>query len=176
MIPIISLRTSKLSDSEELFAIFNEPEIIKFTNFKFKEDINSVRDFLERFLKINFNAPLQYGPYCIYLDEKIIGMCGLQQVDLDKGISELWYILHKNYWGKGYAKEAVEILTHISKSNKLLRTVYAEAVTMNTPSWKILEHMGFQKSGEEENGFTKNGAAYALRKYVFEMQKNNQRL
>ncbi len=151
----ITLQPTNLTHAPALFPIFSNAENVQFTNFKTFEDQISFAHFIERFLAIEKGSPLQYGPFSIYQNETIIGLCGLQQIDLAKGKSELWYLLHKDYWGKGLATEAVKILLAKGQQNRQLHTIYAEAVSSNAASWRILESLGFFKTGEKTDGFTK---------------------
>lgn len=152
----IILRKTVISECDALFALFSDDDNVRYTNFQKFNDTSSLLNFLDRFLKIEMGQPLQYGPYSIYLNNSFIGLCGAQQKDLSRGVSELWYVLHKNYWGKGLTKKAVELLMHECKSNKQLKSIYAEAVSVNTASWHILEKLGFMKTAELKNGFKKD--------------------
>ncbi len=166
----ITLQPTNLNHATALFPIFSNAENIQFTNFKTFEDPESFTLFLERFLAIEKGSPLQYGPFSIYQNETIIGLCGLQQIDLAKGKSELWYLLHQNYWGMGLAKKAVQILLAKGQQNSQLQTIYAEAVSSNAASWRILETLGFIKAGAKADGFTKGAIRADISYYSLNMQ------
>jgi len=153
------------SDCEALLGIFSDADTILYTNFRQFTDTDALGVFLERFLTIGKEQPLQYGPYSIYLDYSLIGLCGAQQQDLQLGISELWYVLHKDYWGKGLAKQAVALLLQECQSNPQLKSLYAEAVDTNTASWRILEKMGFVQTGALPGGFAKGDIVADIRCY-----------
>ena len=166
----LSLRITKPGDAPELMNIFSDPEVVRYTNFRQFNDIGSLNTFLDRFLSICAGEPLQYGPYSIRLDNKLIGLCGLQQKEPALGTAELWYILGKAFWGKGLAKQAVEWLIKESSSNEKLRSIYAEAVSANQPSWRILEKTGFIQTGELKNGFQKGVIIEDLRSYAYKVR------
>ncbi len=166
----MSIQLSTLAHAPCLFPIFSNAENIQFTNFKTFEDLTAFTLFLERFLAIEKGGPLQYGPFSIYQNETIFGLCGLQQIDLAKGKSELWYVLHKDYWGRGLAKEAVQILLTKAKQNSQLRTIYAEAVSSNAASWRILENLGFTRTGEKADGFSKGAIKTDISYYAMDLQ------
>jgi ribosomal-protein-alanine N-acetyltransferase len=165
----MTLRKTESSDSDSLFNIFKDEDVVRYTNFRKQDDVSSVKIFLDRFLQIEKDQPLQYGPYSIVMDQTIIGLCGVQQKDLPAGVSELWYILDKNYWGKGLAAKAVELLLEQCKSNPLQKSVYAEAVNINKASWRILERAGFQKIKEVISGFKKGDMVEDLRCYSYNL-------
>jgi ribosomal-protein-alanine N-acetyltransferase len=166
----LSLRMTIPADAARLMEIFSNGDVVRYTNFKQFNDIDSLNTFLDRFLNIGAGQPLQYGPYSIRLGEVLVGLCGLQQKELALGTAELWYILGKEHWGKGFAKQAVVWLLKESSSNKRLRSIYAEAVGSNEPSWRILEKMGFIQTGELKNGFQKEDIIEDLRSYSFQVR------
>ncbi len=166
----IILKTTSLNECDALFRIFNHDDVVRYTNFKRFEEIDSLKLFLEKFLSIHLGEPLQFGTYSIYLNSALIGLCGLQQINVEEGISELWYLLHKDYWGQGLAKQAVELLLQKSTSTNLLKCIYAEALSINVASWSILEQFGFIQTAELINGFTKGNIQEDLRQYLLHIK------
>ena len=57
---------------------------------------------------------------------------------------EIGYVFNKNYWGKGYAKEACMSLIESCFKNGIHR-IYAECDPNNSNSWRLLESLGFVK-------------------------------
>ena len=57
---------------------------------------------------------------------------------------EIGYVFNKNYWGKGYAKEACMSLIKNCFENGIHR-VYAECDPNNPNSWRLLESLGFNR-------------------------------
>lgn len=164
---MITLSPTSFHEADALFPIFSDAEVVKYTNFEQQADVPSLRNFLERFLGIQKGQPLQYGPYTIYVNEEPAGLCGLQQKDLAAGTSELWYILGKKHWGKGFARQAVGQLLKECSSNKKLKTILAEAVCTNYASWQILEKAGFMKTHEIQQGFKKKDMTEDLCYYSY---------
>ncbi len=169
----IQLRPTLINEAEALFPLFNNLENVRYTNFQKFDSLEKLQDFLNRFLIINREEPIQYGPYSIYFNGRLAGMCGMQQINLEAGISEIWYILDKDYWGKGIAKEVTGKLFKMTKSNEHLKYIYAEAVGINIASWKILEHSGFVKTGEIKNGFNKGEIKEDLWMYSYDCNWQN---
>ncbi len=161
----IELKEATLNDTEILLPLFRDREVIKYTNFSNYETATELKLFLERFLQLNKDQPLQFGPYCVVHNNDIIGLCGLQQKDIIAGSAELWYIIRKDYWGKRIATQAVTLLKKQASENPNLKTIYAEAVTSNPVSWHILEKAGFVNAGEIKNGFVKDSFTADLKTY-----------
>lgn len=64
---------------------------------------------------------------------------------------EVGYIVNKNYQRKGYASEAIQAVMEDGFAHQVHR-VFAECDPHNLCSWKLLEHLGFQR----EACFAKN--------------------
>lgn len=165
--PKVTLSPTRRDECEALLGMFSQDEVVKYTNFRNFSDSAALGQFLDRFLKIGLGQPLQYGPYSIYLDNQIIGLCGLQQHNLDEGVAELWYILNRDYWKKGLARQAIDLLINKASENKQLKTIFAEAVDINIASWKILEKLGFSLNGITKSGFKKGDITEDLRLYSY---------
>lgn len=164
---MITLRPCREQDATELFPLFSNSEVIQYTNFKRYETLESLRVFLHDFLLIGHNLPLQYGPYVILNHQGVIGLCGLQQTSHVEGSAELWYLIDQAFWQRGIATEVVTRLMELAHLNQALRCIYANALTINTASWRILEKVGFNLVEERLNGFQKDDFKADLRLYEF---------
>lgn len=71
---------------------------------------------------------------------------------------EISYQLLPNWWGKGYASEAVQLLIHYALNELNLSKVIAETQTANTSSCKLLERLGM----ELERTISRFGAEQAI--------------
>lgn len=65
---------------------------------------------------------------------------------------EIGYGLPEEYWGKGYATEAVDMLSNWAFSNEEVYFVEAETEPTNKASQRILEKLGFVPDGEGAEG------------------------
>ena len=146
---MIEIKTERLvvkkirnSDKERLVTLLGNSEVLKtLSNVPYPYTINDA----ERWLEIVNRHEFKFN---IFLDDNLIGGVGLS-LDEDE-FYELGYWLGVDYWGQGYATEAVKgLLDHaITKlqSPKIKANVYKG----NTASAKVLEKNGFKKVGEGE--------------------------
>ena len=58
---------------------------------------------------------------------------------------EISYLFLSEYWGNGYASEAVRAVIHYAFSKKKLNRLVAETQSANLVSCKMLEKLGFHK-------------------------------
>lgn len=71
---------------------------------------------------------------------------------------EVSYQFLPNWWGKGYATEAVQLIINHALNELKLRKIVAETQTANTSSCKLLERLGM----ELERTISRFGAEQAI--------------
>ncbi|MFD1356985.1 GNAT family N-acetyltransferase [Fictibacillus halophilus] len=81
---------------------------------------------------------------------KIIGDIGFKGKPVDQTV-EIGYGIIPSAQGKGYATEAVKGIIDWALSTKLVRKVVAECLEDNIASIKVLEKLGFERTGTDEN-------------------------
>ena len=134
-----------------------ETERLILRNFV-KEDFNDLYEYLsdstvvlyEPYKAMNKEEVLENLNWRISTDEmvavelkdthKVIGNVYLGNREFET--IEIGYVFNKDYWGKGYAKEACKALIENSFNNNIHR-IYAECDPNNPNSWRLLESLGF---------------------------------
>ncbi len=81
--------------------------------------------------------------YAITLEDELIGLVTLDRIF--RGRASLGYWLGEDYWGNGYATEAVRALLDAARGD--LRLAVSTASTRNIASQRVLEKCGFTKLG-----------------------------
>ena len=66
---------------------------------------------------------------------------------LEDDTAQLAYVLHPEYWGHGYAKEALLPLLEVGFTQFGLRRITAMVAYENKRSAKVLEALGFRLEG-----------------------------
>jgi len=142
--------------SKDYLDLWSNFEVIKYTN---KEQLNTQRECDEMMNQwINeFTDKDIPNNFVIEADSKIIGICGYPIISKEKFECGLYYQIKQEYWGRGYATEAVRKLISEITNNYSNGIVRADAVIDNLASVKILKNVGFVKTKIEEKGFKKNG-------------------
>ncbi len=77
----------------------------------------------------------------------LVGVAGLHNIDQENGHAEIGYFLSPEYWGRGYATEAVSLISQYAFEWLNLRKVYARVYAPNEASRRVLEKNGFQLAG-----------------------------
>jgi len=101
-------------------------------------------------------------------DKVVIGNGGLSQINYIVRKANLWMIIgEKDYWGKGLASEAVELVLDYAFKEVNLNKIYAGIFEPNIASWKCAEKVGFKLEGRLKNVVYVNGEYQDARKYAF---------
>ncbi|MEK3907721.1 GNAT family N-acetyltransferase [Oceanobacillus sp. FSL W7-1309] len=75
--------------------------------------------------------------------DKFIGLVSLG-LHHDGILHEISYQLLPNWWGKGYGKEAVQLIIRFALNDLKLKKIVAETQSANKSSCKLLEKLGMQ--------------------------------
>ncbi len=88
---------------------------------------------------------------------KLIGYCGLFDIDFQNRKAEIGYGLLKPYWGKQIASEVVKNLTSYGFCELNLHRIFAKIDPKNIASQKVVEKIGFTKEGIlKDDAFERN--------------------
>jgi [ribosomal protein S5]-alanine N-acetyltransferase len=94
---------------------------------------------------------------------QIIGWCGLDHRDATQAYPVLFYLLQAAHRGQGFATEAARAVLDYAFGELALPRVDAGAAVDNVASVRILEKIGMQRLGLDEEG----GQAFSLAKDEF---------
>ncbi|WP_064093478.1 GNAT family N-acetyltransferase [Rossellomorea aquimaris] len=110
-----------------------------------EETINFVKQVIED-SKLNPRSR-----YMFALIEKesnrLIGACEINVRDIENQSGEIGYIIHPDYWGKGYGTEAAKKVIQFGFTTLQLHRLYATCDPQNLGSAKVLEKIGLIKEG-----------------------------
>jgi [ribosomal protein S5]-alanine N-acetyltransferase len=81
----------------------------------------------------------------IFQEDQFIGIGSiLPQHDIYRMNGEIGYWIGEPYWGKGYGRQAVRVLTDYAFEEMKLIRVFASVFAQNKASMKVLEHAGYK--------------------------------
>lgn len=92
-----------------------------------------------------------FGLWAMVLKETntLIGDCGLSLQNIDGEICpEIGYHIYKDYWRRGYGKEAASAVKEWAFKNTLYPTLYSYMTKDNIASYKTAESIGMKKVKE----------------------------
>jgi len=143
----LDLRWVTQADCNDLFAVFGNPEVMKYWSSCAWTDRGQAQAYVASIQK-NFAAQtvLQWG-ICRREQSTIIGTCSLFEIDLSQKRCEVGIILGQAAWGQGFGAEALEAVLQFAFEQLELLRLEADIDPNNPRSLALFEKQGFQREG-----------------------------
>ncbi|WP_457627330.1 GNAT family N-acetyltransferase [Oceanithermus sp.] len=155
--PRLRLRPPAEGDLEALFALYSDPEVVRYLSFRPLRERGQVRVMLERFVRAwqqgGGDLTLEGRTYLYVLERPGAGALGSLGARKETYGYELSYALARSAWGHGYMPEVVRAVSDWLLENGAWR-VFATCHVENTGSQRTLEKAGFQREGRMRRYFT----------------------
>ena len=97
---------------------------------------------------------------------KMIGTCGFTSFDLQNNSAEIGYVLHPDFWGKGFAKEAVMRLMTFGFAELRLHRMTAKIMTQNAASKRVAEKCGMRHEAHRIEAMLIKGTYETIDEYA----------
>jgi len=146
----IFLRKVKISDAEEETNLLNDFDVIEHLGLLIKNPYPFKLRYAKKYIREVSRKKDGYVFVIVIKNTgQIIGAVGIEDIEkkTDYQIAKIGYWVGKEYWGKGYAKEAVSLVIDFAFKKLKLRKICAHVNEPNITSQKLLEKMGFKKEG-----------------------------
>ena len=138
-------------DFGKVTEMMTSPEVMKFTGFRVPQSDEKINVLFNKWKTENSH---EFGVWCV--EEKdsrsCIGWFMLKATE--DNIPELGFMIHKNYWGKGFATEVSRVFIHHAFNDLKVEKITASADRINTSSILVLKKIGMveiTKSNENED-------------------------
>ena len=173
------LRRFTSADVEDLFALHNDPDVMRFLN----GGIPTPREVIAR----DYDARFAHDGYWVAIEKRsgvFLGWFAFHpSEDRDPDEYELGYRLRVSAWGKGYATEGSRALIDAGFTALGVRRVWAQTMAVNARSRRVMEKAGltyvrtFHEVFDDPLPGTEQGEVeYALTRATWERQAGNARV
>ncbi|MFT4412222.1 GNAT family N-acetyltransferase [Fredinandcohnia humi] len=143
----LHVRKMTASDATELFKIWSDPVVTQFMNIENMTEEKQAIDIINYLGNLaDENKAIRYS-IIERNTNKIIGSCGYNSLDFENSKCEIGYEIAHQYWGKGYASEAISMLLENAFNNLNLNRVEAKVEIDNVASVKVLQKLNFTYEG-----------------------------
>lgn len=135
--PRLTLRPARPDDLEAMHAVLSDPRATRWWSTPPHRTLAQTRDWLAGMIA---NGP-DHPDFVIERDGRVIGKAGFY------AMPDVGYILHPDAWGQGLATEAVAAaVDHVFRTRDI-DTLTADVDPENAASIRLLERLGFIKTG-----------------------------
>jgi len=146
--PLIELERVGRSDARLIFESWGqEPANFERLTARVFVDIGDA----ERYLAHIFTNPQSVA---FHLREPSGRVIGIAKAIVSEHRAQLGYVVHRPFWGRGIATEALRKLTAIARDIPGISRVWATCALDNTASVRVLEKCGYEREGVLKNWAT----------------------
>lgn len=134
----------KKGDAKALFEIRTHSEVSKYMDSAIAQSIEEIE---HRILNIQSAFNERKGITWAIIDKKtneLVGDFGIWKLDRQNSRGEIGYVLHPDFWGKGYMKETMNTIIGFAFKEFNLHSLEANVNTENTNSKTLLLKFGFK--------------------------------
>lgn len=152
----LSLRELHEEDALEVLNCFSNEDVLRYYGQKPLTSMAQVKDIIGNFATdFQRKKGIKWGIE-IHGQSKIIGTIGFQEWSLEHKRAEISYALFPEYWGEGYANEAVSAAVNYGFNDMELTRIGAVVLVGNDASSHILKKQGFILEGILRNYMYQN--------------------
>lgn len=143
----LMLRKMLKSDASDMYEYASRSEVTEYLLWSPHESEASTRRYLS-YLQGRYRAGDFYDwAVTLRTDGKMIGTCGFTRINTDYNCAEIGYVLNNDYWGNGYAPEAVRKVLEFGFMTLGLHRIEAKYMAGNDRSRRVMEKAGMQFEG-----------------------------
>jgi RimJ/RimL family protein N-acetyltransferase len=163
---MISIQTSRLTlrdfsqnDWLPVHSYASDPEVVRYMDWGPNSE-EETKCFIKRAIAYRQEQPRRNYDLAIVLEaeDKTIGGCGFHVSSPDNKEGWIGYVLHRDYWGKGYATETAGALLAFGFEQHKLHRIFATCFPANAASAHVMEKIGMKREGRfREHRWVKNG-------------------
>jgi RimJ/RimL family protein N-acetyltransferase len=145
----LKLRLIEFSDLSAIHSLHSLPETDRYNTLGIPESIAVTKKIITPL--ISDNQQLNIINYTFAVEElkteRFIGLLGFKLGSNKYNNAEVYYKLNVNYWGYGYATEALNLVLDFGFKNLKLHRITAGCAIDNIASIKVLEKVGMIREG-----------------------------
>lgn len=138
----LRMRPARIDDAEALFEAYSDAELMRYWSSAPHRTVDETRAYLaSRLDKHDWRGWVM----TLNGDDRAIGT--LAAGARRPGVVEIGYLLARNAWGRGYAREGVSRLIDLLVREEGHRRVFADTDPDNAASNALLASLGFMREG-----------------------------
>lgn len=137
--PDLILRPITLTDAPAIFSYASDPRVAHFTHWHPHSNLDETIRYITQIQQM---PTTQVWGIEEQDSKMIIGECSITLHE--NGRAELYYALGYNYWGKGYATQALTTLLTIAEATPAIERLEAWIIKENISSCRVAQKAGLQ--------------------------------
>jgi ribosomal-protein-alanine N-acetyltransferase len=153
----LELRPLEMADAEALFEVFSDAEAMRYWSTAPHQDIEVTRDLVSSSLAAYEAQQGLEWAVTLRNDRRAVGKFGHWRWSRPHFRSEIGYILRRDLWGQGLAREGLAALCDFGFTQMQLHSIEAQLDPGNLASLRLLEGAGFTREGHLHENYFADG-------------------
>lgn len=155
------LREYTLDDCPEVNAYTSDPKVVQYMSFG-PTTPEETREHIQWAIAAGAEQPRSLYEFGVVLraEQRLIGTATLQVDYRERRQANFSYLFHRDYWGRGYATEAMRRLIHFGFTELHLHRVADDCDARNLGSARVMEKLGMRREGHLRETIWKDGQWY----------------
>lgn len=145
------LRPFLLEDAEDLHQVFGNKEAMKYWSTLPHASIRETEALVRQTMQAD---PARHAEFVVEFEGRVIGKAGIWEMP------EVGYILHPDYWRRGFGEEVLGALIRFGFEERKLAQITADVDPDNVASIAMLGKLGFRETGREARTIEIGGVWY----------------
>jgi len=163
--PRLVLRKLRESDASDFFRFAGSETVTKYMFWKPHKDVSESVASIEKTVSLyEAGNCWRWGIALGETDELIgiIDLLGIREADRSCTFA---YMLAEDFWGRGFATEALSAVLEFAFTQLGMETVWAEHFGPNGASGAVMRKAGMKYTGTEYGKYEKNGEVFHVPQY-----------
>jgi len=140
------LRSFRDTDLTDIHALLTTPESSVYNPGQVPDNQVTTKILLTDWINEKVTEPRNKFTFSIENNDKqFVGIISIGIIKRHYKNAEIWYKVNPQFWGKGYATEAVKEIIKFGFETLLLHRIEAGCATGNVASYKVLEKAGMYR-------------------------------
>ena len=162
----LTLRKISVRDSADMFEYSKRPEVSKYLLWSPHSDIRVTKNYTRYLQGAYMKKEFYDWALVLRRSDKMIGTCGFSHIDADNNSAEIGYVLNSDYWGLGYAAEAVMRVLAFGFETAGFNRIFARILDGNTQSVRVAEKCRMRYEATHKNAIIVKGEYKTYHEYA----------
>ena len=151
------LRKMKTSDAQDMFDYSRRQEVTKYLLWEPHKNISQTIEYLD-YLQTRYRVGDFYDWGVVQKKtNRLIGTCGFTVLDFTNNSAEVGYVLNSDFWGLGYAPEALMRVLRFGFMDLNVHRIEARYMVGNEKSRRVMEKCGMTFEGVKRSSLYVKG-------------------
>jgi [ribosomal protein S5]-alanine N-acetyltransferase len=142
--PHLNLRQLTTADRDDLYELFVQPEVTELSPLDMISTMREAEQLMTRWRDQFFRGTSMHWAITLnHTDERLIGICGFEELDCEGRVGRVHYYLHPMYWRHGLMTQALEAVVRYGFNTLGLNRIDNWVSLENFAASGLMETLGF---------------------------------